>query len=46
MEALGVVGFVFGLSGCGFGIMAYLYVNKLVNTLKEKGILDKSYSME
>ncbi len=39
MEALGVIGFVFGL-------MAFLRVEKLIKTLKEKGVLEKDYKEE
>jgi hypothetical protein len=36
MEGLGVIGFVFGL----IGLVAYVRLDKLTKTLKEKGILD------
>ena len=36
MEALGVLGFVFGLA-------AFVRVEKLIKTLKEKNILEESY---
>ncbi len=39
MEALGVIGFVFGL-------MAFVRVEKLIKTLKEKGVLEKDYKEE
>ncbi len=42
MEALGVVGFVFGLCGAAFGIMAWMRINSLVSTLQDKGLLDES----
>lgn len=42
MEALGVIGFVFGL----MGLVAYVRLEKLTKTLKEKGILDEDYQDE
>ncbi len=36
MEALGVLGFIFGLA-------AFVRVEKLIRTLKEKNILEESY---
>ena len=39
MEALGILGFVFGL-------IAFVRVEKLVKTLKEKGVLEKDYKEE
>ena len=36
MEALGVLGFVFGLA-------AFVRVEKLIKTLKEKNVLEESY---
>lgn len=42
MEGLGVIGFVFGL----MGFVAYVRVEKLTKTLKEKGILDEDYQDE
>lgn len=36
MEALGVLGFIFGL-------VAFVRVEKLIKTLKEKSILEESY---
>ena len=42
MENLGVIGFVFGL----MGLVAYVRLDKLTKTLKEKGILDEDYQDE
>ncbi len=42
MEGLGVIGFVFGL----IGLVAYVRLDKLTKTLKEKGILDEDYQDE
>lgn len=42
MEGLGVIGFVFGL----MGLVAYVRLEKLTKTLKEKGILDEDYQDE
>ena len=38
------IGFVFGLLGAAFGILAYLRVDKLEKKLKETGIVDKDFS--
>ncbi|MDG1748692.1 MAG: hypothetical protein P8H89_03360 [Porticoccaceae bacterium] len=42
MEALGVLGFVFGM----MGLIAFVRLEKLTKTLKEKGILEKDYKDE
>jgi hypothetical protein len=42
MEGLGVIGFIFGM----MGIVALVRVEKLIKTLKEKGVLDKDYKEE
>ena len=39
MEAFGILGFVFGL-------MAFVRMEKLTKTLKEKGILEENYKEE
>lgn len=39
MEAMGILGFVFGL-------IAFVRVEKLTKTLKEKGILEENYKEE
>ena len=39
MEAMGILGFVFGL-------IAFVRVEKLTKTLKEKGILEENYIEE
>jgi hypothetical protein len=42
MEALGVVGFVFGM----MGVVAFVRTQKLIKTLKENGVLDQDYKSE
>ncbi|SVD16237.1 uncharacterized protein METZ01_LOCUS369091 [marine metagenome] len=42
MEGLAVIGFVFGM----MGIVALVRVEKLIRTLKEKGILEQDYKDE
>lgn len=42
MEALAVIGFVFGM----IGVVALVRLEKLTKTLKEKGILDQDYKEE
>jgi hypothetical protein len=42
MEALGVLGFVFGM----MGLIAFVRLEKLTKTLKEKGVLEKDYKDE
>jgi hypothetical protein len=42
MEGLAVIGFVFGL----VGLVAFVRVEKLTKTLKEKGVLDRNYKEE
>ena len=42
MEGLGVIGFIFGM----MGIVALVRVEKLIKTLKEKGVLEKNYKEE
>jgi hypothetical protein len=39
MEGLAIIGFVFGL-------VAFVRVEKLIKTLKEKGVLDRNYKEE
>ena len=39
MEAMGILGFVFGL-------IAFVRVEKLTKTLKEKGIIEENYKEE
>ena len=39
MEAFGILGFV-------FGVVAFVRLEKLTKTLKEKGVLDESYTDE
>jgi len=39
MEAFGILGFVFGL-------VAFVRMEKLIKTLKEKGILEEDYKEE
>ena len=42
MDALGTLGFVFGM----MGVVALVRVEKLIKTLKEKGVLEKDYKEE
>lgn len=42
MEALGTLGFVFGM----MGVVALVRTEKLIKTLKEKGVLEKDYKEE
>jgi|TARA_B100001013_G_scaffold322816_1_gene233458 hypothetical protein len=42
MEGLAVIGFVFGM----VGVVALVRLEKLIKTLKEKGILDQDYKEE
>jgi hypothetical protein len=39
MEALGILGFIFGM-------VAFVRVEKLIKTLKQKNILDENYKEE
>ena len=39
MEAFGILGFV-------FGVIAFVRLEKLTKTLKEKGVLEESYKDE
>jgi|TARA_B100001245_G_scaffold48212_1_gene31777 hypothetical protein len=42
MEGLAVIGFVFGM----VGVVALVRLEKLIKTLKEKGVLDQDYKEE
>ena len=42
MEGLAVTGFVFGM----LGLVAFIRLEKLTKTLKEKGILEEDYKDE
>lgn len=42
MEALAAVAFVFGM----LGVVAFVRTEKLIRTLKEKGVLDENYKEE
>tara|TARA_Y100001936_G_C15765422_1_gene503420 strand:+ start:278 stop:406 length:129 start_codon:yes stop_codon:yes gene_type:complete len=42
MESLGTLGFCLAI----FGIIAFIRLEKLIKTLKKKGILDKDYKKE
>ena len=46
MEGLAVTGFVFGLSGVALGVMAMIRLKKLVQTLKDQGVLAADYTEE
>ena len=39
MEGLAVMGFVFGM----LGVVAFVRLEKLIKTLKDKGILEENY---
>ena len=45
MDALAVMGFVFGMVGM-VGVVALVRLEKLTKTLKEKGILEENYEEE
>lgn len=42
MEGFAVIGFVFGI----MGLVAFVRLEKLVKTLKEKGVLEEDYKDE
>ena len=42
MEAFGILRFVFGI----IGLMAFIQIQKLTKTLKEKGILEENHKEE
>jgi len=42
MDGLTIIGFVFGM----VGVVALVRLEKLINTLKEKGILEEDYQEE
>ena len=42
MEALAAVAFVFGM----LGVVAFVRTEKLIRTLKQKGVLDDDYNEE
>ena len=42
MEGMAVIGFVFGM----MGMVAFVRLEKLIKTLKEKGILEENYKDE
>ena len=42
MEGLAVMGFIFGM----VGVVAFVRIEKLTKTLKEKGILKENYKEE
>jgi Pyruvate/2-oxoacid:ferredoxin oxidoreductase gamma subunit len=42
MEGMTVIGFVFGM----LGMVAFVRLDKLIKTLKEKGILEENYKDE
>ncbi len=45
MEGLSTIGFVFGLMGMSFGVIAYTVLKKLIKELKDKDILGEDYKM-
>jgi len=42
MDSFASIGFIFGLAG----VIAFIRVEKLTKTLKEKGVLDDNYKPE
>ena len=42
MEGLALMGFIFGM----VGVVALVRIEKLIKTLKEKGILEENYKEE
>jgi len=46
MEAFGIIGMSLGTMGFIFGIMCMGKLEKLIKTLKEKGVLDEDYKEE
>jgi Pyruvate/2-oxoacid:ferredoxin oxidoreductase gamma subunit len=42
MDGFAIIGFVFGL----MGMVAFVRLEKLVKTLKEKGVLEENYKDE
>ena len=45
MEGLATVGFVFGMIGMSFGVIAYTALKKLIKELKDEDILGEDYKM-
>ena len=43
MDGMTVIAYIFGMAGVAFGTMAFVQVQKLTKTLKEKGILDEDH---
>ncbi len=41
-----ILGFVFGLTGAGVGLLAYFRLNALEKKLKDSGVLDKDFNSE
>ena len=41
-----ILGFVFGLTGAGVGLLAFFRLNALEKKLKESGILDQDFNSE
>ena len=49
MEGLAVTGFVFGLMGFALGVgglVAFIRLEKLIETLKQQGVLKEDYKDE
>ena len=42
MESMEILGFIFGM----MGIVAFVRLEKLIKTLKKKGVLEKDYKEE
>jgi hypothetical protein len=43
---MGILGFVFGMMGMSFGLIAFTKVSALEKKLKETGVLDKDFNSE
>lgn len=39
-----ILGFVFGLTGAGVGLLAYFRLNALENKLKDSGVIDQDFN--
>ena len=43
---MGIIGFVFGMMGMTFGLIAFTRVSALEKKLKETGVLDRDFNSE
>ena len=46
MEVFGMLGMSLGTMGFVFGLIAFVRIEKLTKTLKEKGMLEEDYKEE